>query len=86
MDVIEQARLAVAAAEVGDLVTAYELADAARQGARSMGRRVRQLVEIAALLVGGDRSRAEGLALEHLAAFPVDAATLARVGGRGSSL
>jgi hypothetical protein len=84
MDVIERARLAVAAAEAGDVGTAHDHAAAARQAARPMGRRVRQLVEIAGLLVDGDRARADGLALEHLAAFPGDAAALARVGGSGS--
>ena len=36
-------------------------------------RRDRQLAEIAALVLRGDRVRAAGLALEHIAEFPADA-------------
>jgi hypothetical protein len=41
-------------------------------------RRQRQLAQIALLVDRGDRARAAGLALEHLAEFPGDADQLAR--------
>jgi hypothetical protein len=44
-------------------------------------RRYRQVVEIAALVVAGDRERAAGLALEHAAEFPGDGELLAHVIG-----
>jgi hypothetical protein len=43
-------------------------------------RRVRQLREIAALVDAGAHQRAAGLALEHLACFPEDAAALVDAG------
>jgi hypothetical protein len=46
---------------------------------RRSARRDRQLVEIAALTVNGDTSRAAGLALEHVTEFPQDAQWLTRV-------
>jgi hypothetical protein len=42
-------------------------------------RRQRQLAQIALLVDRGDRARAAGLALEHIAEFPGDADRLARV-------
>jgi hypothetical protein len=42
-------------------------------------RRERQLAEIEALAAAGQAGRAAGLAREHLAAFPDDAAVLASV-------
>jgi hypothetical protein len=48
----------------------------AQQQARANARRERQVAEIAALVVAGDRSRAAGLALEHIAEFPADAERL----------
>jgi hypothetical protein len=76
---IEHALLAVSAARGGDEVTAADHIVRARQQMRTTARRQRQLVEIAALIVAGDTDRAGGLALEHVAEFPDDAALLARV-------
>ena len=51
----------------------------AQQQTRTTARRERQVVEIAALVVAGDRRRAAGLALEHIVEFPDDAELLGRV-------
>jgi hypothetical protein len=51
----------------------------AQRHARSTARRDRQIIEIAVLVVAGDRARAAGLALEHAAGFPEDIALLAPV-------
>lgn len=84
MNALAHAVLAVAAAAQGDTATAQvQLASAQRQ-ARTAARRERQLVEIAALVVAGDRTRAAGLALEHGAAFPDDADLLARLAHLGA--
>jgi hypothetical protein len=40
-------------------------------------RRERQLVEIAALIVAGERERARGLSFEHTSEFPSDDEVLA---------
>jgi hypothetical protein len=73
------ALLAVMAAGTGDdPVAAGHIAEAKRH-ARTAARRERQIVEIAALVVAGDRGRAAGLALEHAAEFPDDADLVARV-------
>ncbi|MBA2281915.1 MAG: hypothetical protein H0W25_11895 [Acidimicrobiia bacterium] len=76
---IEHALLAVMAAHGGDDVTAAGHIARAHQQSRSTARRERQVVEIAALVVCGDRDRAVGLALEHAAEFPDDAGLVARV-------
>jgi hypothetical protein len=76
---IEDALLAVLAAHGGDDVTAADHIAHAQQQTRTTARRERQLVEIAALVVTGDRDRAGGLALEHVVQFPDDAELLARV-------
>jgi hypothetical protein len=46
---------------------------------RATARRSRQVVEIAALIVSGDRRRAAGLELIHASEFPDDRELLARV-------
>jgi hypothetical protein len=79
MNAIEHALLAVMAVDGGDSVTAHGHLSRAQQETRAAARRERQVVEIAALVVAGDRARAEGLALEHTAEFPGDSELLARV-------
>ncbi len=76
---IEHALLAVMAAHGGDDVTAADHIRRAQQQSRTTARRERQVVEIAALVVAGDRGRAVGLALEHTVEFPEDTELLARV-------
>jgi hypothetical protein len=51
-------------------------ADAARSASRSVKRRERQLVEILVLSSHGPRSRAAGLAAEHVLEFPADSSAL----------
>lgn len=80
---IEHALLAVIAANDGDGSTAHGHLARAREQTGATARRERQVLEIAALVVAGDRSRAEGLALEHSAEYPDDAELLARVAGGG---
>ena len=70
---IEHALLAVMAAGVGDTTTAADHIIRAQQQSRATARRARQVVEIAALVVAGDRARAAGLALEHATEFADDA-------------
>jgi hypothetical protein len=79
MSAIEQALLAVLAADGGDSATAYGHVALAQQRSRTTARRERQVVEIAALAVAGHRERAAGLALEHLVEFPDDAELLGPV-------
>lgn len=79
MSAIEQALLAVIAARNGDSVTAHDCIARAQQQTRTTARRDRQLVEIAALVVADDHSRAAGLALQHTTEFPEDAELLAGV-------
>ena len=81
---IEHALLAVLAAHGGDDVTASGHIARAQQHSRAPARRERQLVEIAALVVTGNRTRAVGLALEHIVEFPEDAELLARVSPTGN--
>jgi len=81
---IEHALLAVLAARGGDDVTAAGHIARAQQRSRATARRERQLVEIAALVVTGDRARAAGLALEHIAEFPEDSELLTRVSPTGN--
>ena len=73
MSAIEQALLAVLAADGGDCTTAHGHLARAQQRSRITARRERQVVEIASLVVAGHRERAAGLALEHLVEFPDDA-------------
>jgi hypothetical protein len=79
MNAIEEALMAVMAANEGDGAVARDHLCVAQRHARATARRERQIVEIAALIVGGDAERAAGLALEHTAEFPDDAGLLARV-------
>ena len=81
---VEHALLAVLAARGGDDVTAAGHISRAQQQTRATARRERQLVEIAALVVTGDKDRAAGLALEHIVEFPDDAELLARVSPTGT--
>ena len=76
---IEHDVLAVMAAGVGDSITATDHIARAQQQSRTTSRRARQIVEIAALVVAGDRPRAAGLALEHACEFIDDAELLAIV-------
>jgi hypothetical protein len=80
MHPITQALQALDAADHGDTRAAEAHVASAQQHARRAARRDRQIVEIAALVVAGDRRRAAGLALEHTAEFPDDVELLARVG------
>jgi hypothetical protein len=80
---IEHALLAIMAARGGDTATAAGHISRAKQQTRATARRERQIVEIAALVVTGDRDRAVGLALEHTVEFPEDAEMLARVASTG---
>jgi hypothetical protein len=82
---IEHALLAVLAARGGDTLTAADHIAHAQQQTRTTARRERQLVEIAALVVTGDKDRAGGLALEHVVEFPDDAELLARVTATATS-
>jgi hypothetical protein len=79
MNAIEHALLAVMAADSGETATALEQLAYAQRYARATARRERQIVQIAALVVEGQRDRATGLTLEHTAEFPDDAELLTRV-------
>jgi len=79
MNATEHALLAVMAADSGDTTTALAHISRAQRHARTTARRERQIVQIAALVVEGQRGRAAGLALEHIAEFPDDAELLDRV-------
>lgn len=81
MDAIAHALLAVVAADDGDTPAAHAHIANAQRHARSTARRDRQIVEIATLVVAGDRARAAGLAVEHTAVFAEDVDLLARVAG-----
>jgi hypothetical protein len=76
---LEHAVLAVNAAVAGDGTGAADHISHARLQARVAARRERQVIEIAALVVAGQRNLAVGLAFEHLARFPADAALLAQL-------
>lgn len=80
---IEHALLGVTAARGGDDATAAGHISRAQQQTRATVRRERQVVEIAALVVAGDRERAAGLALEHTLEFPDDAELLAPIAPTG---
>jgi hypothetical protein len=79
MSAIEHALLAVLAADGGDTVSAQGHIARAQQQTRTIARRERQVVEIAALAVTGRGNRAAGLALEHMQEFPSDAELLTRL-------
>lgn len=81
MNAIEHALLAVMASDSGDAATARAQLARSQDHARTTARRERQIVQIAALVVAGDRVRAAGLTLEHAVEFPDDAELLARVCG-----
>ncbi|MDQ3292962.1 MAG: hypothetical protein M3527_00705 [Actinomycetota bacterium] len=83
MSAVEHALLAVMAADSGDTANAQGHISRAQQQSRTTARRERQVVEIATLVVANDRSRAAGLALEHITEFPADAELLARVAPTG---
>lgn len=83
MKAVEHAMLALLAADSGDTADAQGHISRAQQQSRTTARRERQVVEIATLVVAGDRSRAAGLALEHITEFPPDAETLARIAPAG---
>jgi hypothetical protein len=83
MSAVEHALLAMMAADSGDTANARSHISRAQQQTRTTARRERQVVEIATLVVASDRSRAAGLALEHLTEFPADAELLARVAPTG---
>lgn len=74
-----EALLAITAMHDGDHASAQVHLAAAQRRARTLTRRDRQVVEIVALAVTGDRARAIGLALEHTAEFATDAAILERL-------
>ena len=76
---IEHALLAVSAADSGDTVAAHAHIAQAQKKTRTIARRQRQVVEIAALAVTGQAIRAAGLALEHAKEFPGDAELLTRL-------
>jgi hypothetical protein len=69
---IAYALLAVLAVEAGDRPLAEGHLRAAERQGRSTARRERQLVEIAALVVSGERDRARDLSFEHESDFPDD--------------
>jgi hypothetical protein len=81
MNAIEHVVLAVMAANSGDQNAARAHISHAQRHARATARRERQIVEIAGLVIAGERERAAGLALEHTAKFPDDAELLVRVAG-----
>ena len=72
MNAVEHALLAVMASDRGDAEAARGHIACAQRNARATARRHRQIVEIAALVIAGDRVRAAGLTLEHTTEFPDD--------------
>jgi hypothetical protein len=72
MTAIAAALSALAALGKGDATAAGAALSRAQGEPRPPERRDRQIIEIAALVVAGDRARAAGLALEHVAEFPDD--------------
>jgi hypothetical protein len=76
---LDHVELAVLAARGGDSVTAHDHIARAQKQTRTTARRERQIVEIAALVVSGDHSRAAGLATEHTREFPEDHERLTRL-------
>jgi hypothetical protein len=78
MNAITNALLAVMASDEGDTAAARAHISTAAQQSRTTARRNRQIVEIASLVVAGDRTRATGLALLHADEFPDDRDLMAR--------
>jgi hypothetical protein len=85
MSAIEDALLAVMAANGDDGAAAQGHIARAQRHARASARRERQIVEIAALLIAGKGERAAGLTLEHTAEFPDDADLLTRISARSAA-
>ena len=83
MNAIAHALLAVLATDEGDPAAAQAHLATAQRQSRTTARRHRQIVEIAALVVAGQRRRAAGLAVVHAEEFPDDAGLLQRVTGAG---
>lgn len=81
MSATEHALLAVLALDAGRVETAEQHISLARQEARATARRDRQVVEIASLVIRGDRRRAAGLAAEHTFEFPHDGPLLRQLTG-----
>ncbi len=81
MSATEHALLAVLALDADQASTAAEHIALARAETRAKARRDRQVVEIASLVVRGERVRAAGLALEHTVEFPDDALLLRQLTG-----
>ena len=81
MSATEHALLAVLALDADQASTAAEHIALAREETRAKARRDRQVVEIASLVVRGERVRAAGLALEHTVEFPDDALLLRQLTG-----
>ncbi len=77
MNAVTFAVLAVFARELGDHAAAGQHLESAQSHSRRAARRERQLVEIASLIVAGDRERARGLSFEHTSEFPSDDELLA---------
>jgi hypothetical protein len=73
---IALAQQAIDIAANGDHLAAVVQLDRARSAARARARRERQVVEIAAAIVDGEVTRANGLAAEHRREFPFDAGLL----------
>jgi hypothetical protein len=72
MNAVTYALLAVVAVEAGDHLRAEDHIRAAQRHSRATARRDRQLIEIASLVVRGERDRARGLSFEHGAEFHDD--------------
>ena len=76
---IAYALLAVTTSDGGDQAQALIHIATAQQHARATTRRVRQVIEIAALVVTEHRTRALDLAAIHTVEFPNDADLLERI-------
>jgi hypothetical protein len=85
MNAITHALLATMAADEGDTAAAEVHISTAQQQSRTTDRRGRQVVEIASLVVAGDRTRAAGLALIHADEFPDDGELLTRMTGASAA-
>ena len=79
---IAYALLAVTTSDCGDQAQALIHIATAQKHARATRRRVRQVIEIAGLVVTEHRKRAIGLAAIHIAEFPDDADLLERMTAR----
>ena len=78
MTAITYALLAITADDDGDHTKALVHIAKAHQLSRPTARRIRQVLEIATLVVNDNPKRATGLATMHVAEFPDDANLLAR--------